>query len=82
MTSTFICYPLDLVRSYLTVQTVSKKYHGIFHGIRSIVKNDGILSLYKGLGASLMGIAPFVAINFSVFHNLKNIILPGKKCFL
>jgi hypothetical protein len=54
MISSFICYPLDLTRSILTVQTSSKQYDGIAHAISSIARKDGFFALYKGLGATLM----------------------------
>ncbi len=63
MTASTLCYPLDLVRSVLSVQTSKEHYAGIASAMRAIVKNDGLLGLYRGLGPTLMGIAPYIAIN-------------------
>lgn len=75
-TASTVCYPLDLARSCLTVQTTSKQYNGIMHCLKSIHASDGVVGLYRGLPATLMGIAPFVAINFTVFDSLKRNFLP------
>jgi solute carrier family 25 (mitochondrial phosphate transporter), member 23/24/25/41 len=77
MTSSVICYPLDLVRSHLTVQTTTKTYNGMIHGVRSIYAANGFRGLYRGLPISLMGIGPYVAINFTVFDLLKRNFLPA-----
>lgn len=79
MTSTIFCYPLDLVRAILTVQTTEQKYKGMLDALKSIYRAKGIVGLYKGLPATLMGIAPYVAINFAVFDKLKRKFLPDKK---
>ena len=51
MTSSSLVYPLDFVRSLLSVQGgLSKpKYSGIVDCITKVVKSDGVLGLYKGL---------------------------------
>jgi len=76
MTASTICYPLDLVRSVLSVQTGSEHYRGIVHAMRSIVGREGIGGLYRGLGPTLMGIAPYIAINMTTFDLLKRRYLP------
>jgi solute carrier family 25 phosphate transporter 23/24/25/41 len=77
-TSAFLCYPLDLVRSHLTVQTTVRHYNGMWDGMRTIARTDGFLGLYRGLVPTLFGIAPYNAINFSVFDVLKRHFLPQK----
>ena len=77
--STFLCYPLDLTRSILTVQTASQQYTGMFNAMSSIFRQNGFFALYKGLSATLMGIAPYVAINFTTFDTLKRHFLPDRK---
>ena len=79
MTAASICYPLDLVRSILSVQTNTDNYKGIADAMRSIVKAEGILGLYRGLGPTLMGIAPYIAINMTTFDLLKRRYLPASR---
>jgi solute carrier family 25 phosphate transporter 23/24/25/41 len=79
MTASSLCYPLDLVRSVLSVQTTQQHYKGIADAMQSIVKADGFLGLYRGLGPTLMGIAPYIAINMTTFDLLKRRYLPKSR---
>ena len=78
MTSSIMCYPLDLVRAILTVQTTKKHYNGMGDALSRIYSKEGVRGLYKGLIPSLMGIAPYVAINFAAFDFFKEIYLPSR----
>jgi len=79
MTSSIFCYPLDLVRSILTVQTSHQKYRGMVHAMTDIYKTQGVIGLYKGLYPTLLGIAPYIAVNFTAFDLLKKRFLPQKE---
>lgn len=74
--ASFCTYPLDLVRTILSIRTDTEKT-GIVKEARNIVAKDGILGLYRGLNMSLFvnstqGIAPFIGIKMSVFDTLKH----------
>lgn len=75
ITSTTLTYPLDLVRTRLAAQTpdtpMQYRYKGIGDCLVQIVKQEGPLAFWKGLSVSLVGIAPFVAINFTTFETLR-----------
>jgi len=79
MTSTVLTFPLDLVRTRLTVQTTASadsrllaaRYTGMFHCLFSIWKEEGFFALYKGMGVSLLGIVPYVAINYASYETIK-----------
>jgi solute carrier family 25 phosphate transporter 23/24/25/41 len=71
VTSLLFTYPLDLIRSRLTIQTTQTKYNGIMHTFDTIVKEEGYRGLYKGMLTSIMGVAPYVAINFTTYETLK-----------
>jgi len=64
-------YPLDLVRTRLATQTTTARYHGLRHCLSSIAAEDGFLGLYRGLGATLVGVAPSLAINFAAYETLR-----------
>jgi len=74
ITALILTYPLDLVRTRLTVQTTDTKYKGIMHTFKTVIKEEGIIGLYKGVLTSALGIAPYVAINFTTYENLKNYV--------
>ncbi|XP_065053461.1 uncharacterized protein LOC135682478 [Rhopilema esculentum] len=74
-------YPMDLVRTRLAAQGegTQKKYRGIFHCFSTILKEEGGLlsgSLFRGLGPTLIGVAPYVGLNFLVFETTKGWCLP------
>lgn len=69
-------YPLDMVRGRLTVQEgKSGQYRGILHAARVITKEEGTLALYKGWLPSVIGVIPYVGLNFAVYETLKASLL-------
>ncbi|KAI6676283.1 hypothetical protein NL676_037079 [Syzygium grande] len=72
MTAATATYPLDLVRTRLAAQTNVIYYRGIWHALRTISSEEGLLGLYKGLGATLLSVCPTIAISFSVYETLRS----------
>eukprot|EP00850_Spirogloea_muscicola_P003516 SM000014S00304 [mRNA] locus=s14:555439:558759:- [translate_table: standard] len=68
MTSTLVTYPLDVLRLRLAVDSSTKSMRQVVTGM---LRDEGLSSFYKGLGPSLLGIAPYVALNFVVFDLIK-----------
>lgn len=69
-------YPLDMVRGRLTVQEGNKgQYRGILHAARVITTEEGPLALYKGWLPSVIGVIPYVGLNFAVYETLKASLL-------
>lgn len=66
--STICVYPLDTVRSRLSLQTNKQYYNGIFDTFRKMT----IRELYSGLPVGLMGFVPFNALNFVFYNLIKN----------
>jgi solute carrier family 25 phosphate transporter 23/24/25/41 len=77
--STLFCYPLDLVRSLLTVQTNQGKYNGIIDCLRKVHQAEGVRGLFRGSIITMAGITPYIAINFYTFDSLKQQYLPKDK---
>eukprot|EP00897_Mesotaenium_endlicherianum_P004328 jgi/Mesen1/3923/ME000209S02935 len=71
-TAASLTYPLDLVRTRLAAQRSSRYYRGIFGTLSTIARDEGIRGLYKGMGATLLGVGPNIAINFCVYETLKS----------
>lgn len=67
-----LAYPLDLVRTRLAAQTTSNYYHGIGGTLARIVRDEGVLGLYRGLGATLMQVGPSLAINYAAYETLRS----------
>ena len=82
ITSVAVTYPLDLVRARITVQTASlaKLSKGKLQNAPKVIdtllevykKEGGIRGLYRGLNATTLGVAPYVAINFSLYEKLRD----------
>lgn len=69
MTATALTHPLDTVRLRLALPNCG--YTGMTNAFVSMVRAEGILSLYKGLVPTLIGIAPYAALNFATYDMLK-----------
>ncbi|KAH1039927.1 hypothetical protein J1N35_041670 [Gossypium stocksii] len=74
MTSTFITYPLDVLRLRLAVEPGYRKMSEV---ALTMLREEGFASFYYGLGPSLIGIAPYIAVNFCIFDLVKR-ALPEK----
>ncbi|XP_059666330.1 uncharacterized protein LOC132312096 isoform X5 [Cornus florida] len=72
ITAASVTYPLDLIRTRLAAQTNVIYYRGIGHALSTISREEGIFGLYKGLGATLLGVGPSLAISFSVYDTLRS----------
>uniref|UniRef100_A0A2N9IED1 Uncharacterized protein n=1 Tax=Fagus sylvatica TaxID=28930 RepID=A0A2N9IED1_FAGSY len=68
MTSTFITYPLDVLRLRMAVEP---GYRTMSEVALTMLREEGFASFYYGLGPSLIGIAPYIAVNFCVFDLMK-----------
>lgn len=68
-------YPLDMVRGRLTIQEKQGQYRGISHATASIIREEGILALWRGWLPSVIGVIPYVGLNFAVYETSKDMIL-------
>lgn len=46
-------------------------YNGMVHAFATMYRVEGVGSLFKGLGATLVGIAPYAALNFATYDIVK-----------
>ena len=61
-------YPLETVRSRLSLQLQKSHYNGIY----DCLKTMHVREMYSGLRMSLLGITPYCALNFAFYHNIKD----------
>lgn len=73
-------YPMDMVRGRLTVQTDKSptQYRGIFHALKTVFIEEGPRALYKGWLPSVIGVIPYVGLNFAVYESLKDWLIRSK----
>ncbi|KAF9584201.1 hypothetical protein BGW38_007253 [Lunasporangiospora selenospora] len=85
LTSVAFTYPLDIVRTRLSIQSAQMANNkealaqlpGIWQTMVTIYsKEGGIVGLYRGLGPTLTGVAPYVALNFQSYEVLRAYLTP------
>ncbi|RKF60688.1 putative mitochondrial carrier [Erysiphe neolycopersici] len=90
ITSVFFTYPLDIVRTRLSIQSapfVSKTLHantklpGMWTTMLIMYKTEGgILALYRGIIPTIAGVAPYVGLNFMTYELIRSYFTPeGEK---
>lgn len=72
MTACAVAYPLDLLRTRLAAQVSGSYYSGIGSSLCTIVRDEGFIGLYRGLGATLLQVAPSLAINYCAYETLRS----------
>ncbi|XWS46188.1 hypothetical protein CRYUN_Cryun14cG0043300 [Craigia yunnanensis] len=74
-------YPMDMVRGRLTVQTESSpyQYRGMFHALSTVLRQEGPRALYKGWLPSVIGVIPYVGLNFAVYESLKEWLIKSNQ---
>lgn len=73
--------PLDRLKILLQAQNQHYRAYGVRSGLTAIVRNEGLLALYKGNGAMMVRVFPYAAIQFTSFEQYKIIMesLIGRK---
>jgi hypothetical protein len=69
MTAVAVMYPLDLVRA--TMAMPACVHRGPLTALLGVARSRGASGLYSGLGASLVGVAPYTALKLGVYEVLK-----------
>jgi solute carrier family 25 phosphate transporter 23/24/25/41 len=78
-------YPLDIVRTRLSIQSASfealgkrdAKLPGMWATMKTMHSTEGgIIALYRGLGPTLAGVAPYVGINFATYEYMRKVMTP------
>lgn len=68
MVSMISMYPLETIRTRISLQMNKSHYSGPINALRTLK----IRELYRGLGISILGFAPFSALNFTSYYYIKN----------
>ncbi|KAJ4303307.1 hypothetical protein N0V90_002200 [Kalmusia sp. IMI 367209] len=86
ITSVTFTYPLDIVRTRLSIQSASfeslkrdagQKLPGMWGIMVSMYKNEGgVLALYRGIIPTVAGVAPYVGLNFMVYEMARTQFTP------
>jgi solute carrier family 25 phosphate transporter 23/24/25/41 len=63
-------YPLEVAKTRLSLAPRGA-YQGLIHCVQSIIAQEGMPKLYRGLGASMAGILPYAGVDMAVYSLLK-----------
>ena len=89
ITSVTFTYPLDIVRTRLSIQSAGfaalgkpeGKLPGMWQTVTTMYKTEGrIRGLYRGIVPTVAGVAPYVGLNFMVYESIRSYFTsPGEK---
>lgn len=70
-------FPLEVARKHMQVGALSGRqvYKNVLHALASILEQEGIHGLYKGLGPSCMKLVPAAGISFMCYEACKKILV-------
>jgi len=70
-------FPLEIVRKHMQVGAVGGRqvYKNMLHVLLSILEEEGVAGLYKGLGPSCMKLLPAAGITFMCYEVCKKIMI-------
>jgi len=65
--------PVEMVRT--KIQSENLSYTAVFTAVRRLVRQQGLLSLWRGLGPTLLRDVPFSGLYWGGYETIKNLIL-------
>jgi len=74
LTGVACTYPLDTVRARMALQLASGSatyYSGVGDALITITKEEGVTALYRGIFATMMGVAPYAGLKFGTYEVMK-----------
>lgn len=72
--ATTATYPLDLLRTRFAAQGQERVYSSILASVRQIAKYEGPLGFFRGLGAGVSQIVPYMGLFFMSYEGLKPVV--------
>lgn len=73
ITQAFLTYPVDMLRTRMSLdKQMTSNYTNIFRCSYNIVKNEGVMGLYKGLSAGITFYPLYIGIQFSLYEYLRD----------
>lgn len=76
MGATIFVQPLDLVKNRMQLSGVGgakKEYKNTFDALTSILRKEGVVGIYKGLGAGLLRQATYTTTRLGVYTGLNDV---------
>ena len=74
LTAVALTYPLDTVRARMAAQmagVAAARYTGMLDCLMRLPRERGISALYKGMGTTMIGVAPYAGLKFGSYEAMK-----------
>ncbi|KAF2199953.1 mitochondrial thiamine pyrophosphate carrier 1 [Delitschia confertaspora ATCC 74209] len=72
--ATTVTYPLDLLRTRFAAQGRERVYRSIWASIQNIATQEGPTGFFRGLGAGVSQIVPYMGLFFTSYEGLKPVL--------
>ncbi len=69
--ATSATYPLDLLRTRFAAQGSERVYTSLLASVRDIHRHEGVTGFFRGLGAGIGQIVPYMGLFFAFYEGLK-----------
>ncbi|KAJ0087040.1 hypothetical protein Patl1_07981 [Pistacia atlantica] len=66
--------PLDVIKTRLMIQGSAKQYKGICDCVQTVIREEGVATLFKGMGARVVWIGIGGSIFFGVLEKTKEVL--------
>ena len=74
--ATTATYPLDLLRTRFAAQGSDKVYRSLVGSIQDIARNEGARGFFRGVGAGVSQVVPYMGLFFAAYESLRPVISP------
>ena len=71
ISATSATYPFDIMRTQFAIQGKEKAFSSMHSFISHTFSTKGIRGFYAGLSPALVGIAPYMGLNFAIYETVK-----------
>lgn len=72
--ATMFTYPFDIMRTQFAIQGTNKKFTSILNFVYHIYRNKSVKGLYAGISPALIGIFPYMGLNFAIYEKMKYVM--------
>ena len=72
--ATAATYPFDIMRTQFSLQGNTKIYASIPAFISTTLQKQGVKGFYAGLGPTLVGVTPYIGLNFALYDMAKKAV--------
>ena len=76
--STVSTYPFDIMRTQFALQGANPMYPSINSFVVNTIKTNGISGFYAGLTPAVVGITPYMGLNFAIYELMKILLIKNK----